>query len=158
MIRSRKEDGYTLTELMIVISVIGILAFPEVEQVRTAAKLTGVQTNYRSVITAISGLQTNDGVAAKLTSLFGDSTLPKVEDMANPVTSRTGVATSVSLSGEPAAVYVLADNGGTVPSASEQSGYKGAIVAIVQEDNRVVVYGCDEAGKVMTGLQMTIQQ
>ena len=79
MIRRRKEDGYTLTELMIVIAIVG-------------------------------------------------------------------------------AVYVLDETVTTVPSGVEQSGYKGAVVAIVQADKSIVVYGCDEVGKLMTGLQMTIKQ
>lgn len=158
MIRRRNEDGYTLTELMIVIAIVGVLAFPEMEQVRTSAKLTGVQSNYRSVITTIYGLQSTDDVATKLTSLFGNSVSPKVEDMTNPITNKMGVATAVALSDEStAAVYVLDESVTTLPSGVEQSEYKGAVV-IVQADNSIVVYGCDEVGKLMTGLQMTIQQ
>lgn len=159
MIRRRNEDGYTLTELMIVIAIVGVLAFPEMEQVRTSAKLTGVQSNYRSVITTIYGLQSTDDVATKLTSLFGNSVSPKVEDMTNPITNKMGVATVLALSDEPtAAVYVLDESVTTLPSGVEQSEYKGAVVVIVQADNSIVVYGCDEVGKLMTGLQMTVQQ
>jgi len=158
MIRRGKEDGYTLTELMFVIAIVGVLAFPEMEHVRTSAKLIGVQSNYRSVITTIYGLQSMDDVATKLTTLFGNSASPKVEDMTNPITNKMGVATAVSLTDEPAAVYVLDETGASVPSQIERVNYKGAVVAIVQADNSIVVYGCDEVGKLMTGLQKTIQQ
>ena len=160
MIRRRKEGGYTLTELMFVIAIVGVLAVPavsEMEQVRTSAKLIGVQSNYRSVITTIYGLKSTDDVAEKLAAHFGNSASPKNEDMTNPITNKMGVATAVSLSDESAAVYVLDDNGISVPSGIEQSEYKGAVIAIVQADNSIVVYGCDEAGKLMTGLQRIIQ-
>lgn len=154
---SSKEEGYTLTELMVVIGIVGLLAFPEVGHVRTAAKLTGVQTNFRSVITAVCGLRTGDDAAAKLTAQFGDSRRPEVEDLKNPITDKAGVATDVpQITEQTAAVYVLAANQSAVPSANSQSAYRGAVVAIVHEDNRVVVYGCDEDGKLMTGLQMTV--
>ncbi|HZK86318.1 MAG TPA: prepilin-type N-terminal cleavage/methylation domain-containing protein [Desulfosporosinus sp.] len=158
MIRHSKEEGYTLIELMFVIAIVGVLAFPEVDQVRTFAKLTGVQSNYRSVITTIYGLQSTDDVATKLTTLFGDSISPNVEDMTNPITNKMGVATALSIVDEPAAVYVLDESVTTVPSGVEQVGYKGAVVAIVQTDHSIIVYGCDEVGKLMPGLQRTIQQ
>lgn len=158
MIRPRKEGGYTLTELMIVMAVAGVLAFPEMEYVRTAAKLTGVQSNYRSVITAIYGLQNKDDVAVKLKSYFGDSENPQVEDMTNPITNQMGVATVLTFDNESTpAVYVLDESVTTVPSDVEQSDYKGAVVAIVKPDNCIVVYGCDEVGKHMTGFQRTIK-
>lgn len=157
MIRPRNEKGYTLTELMIVIAIVGVLAFPELEQLRTSAKLTGVQTNFRSVISTIYGLESTDNLATELTILFGNSESPNVEDITNPITNKMGVATSWVLADEPtAAVYLLDESVSTVPSEVEQSKYKGAIV-ILQTDNFVVVYGCDENGRLMTGLQKTIQ-
>lgn len=157
MIRPRKEGGYTLIELMIAITVVGVLAFPGVEHVRTAAKLTGVQANYRSVITVIYGLQSRDDVVTELTSVFGNSVSPEVEDIINPITNKTGVATAVDHTDKPVAVYVLDETLKTAPSGVKQSNYIGAVVVMVQADNSVVVYGCDEKGKLMTGFQRTIQ-
>ena len=160
MIRLRREEGYTLIELMLVIAIVGVLGvstFPKMEQVRTSAKLIGVQSNYRSVIATIYGLQKTDDVAAKLTALFGNSVSPKVEDMTNPITNKMGVATAVDYADEPAAVYVLNKSVTTVPSGVEQSSYIGAVV-IVQANNSIAVYGCDEVGKLIPGLLRTIQR
>ncbi|MGC7873694.1 type II secretion system protein [Desulfosporosinus sp. SYSU MS00001] len=158
MIRARKEEGYTLLEMLIVLAILlmGTMAFPEIKQIKTAAKLTGVEENYRSVITTIYSLKHTDEIIPKLIDLFGDSASPKIEDMTNPFTNKTGVATILSPADELVpAVYVFKDTSSTIPSKTGQSDYKGAIVVVIKND-RCVVYGCDEMGKLIKGFQRTI--
>jgi prepilin-type N-terminal cleavage/methylation domain-containing protein len=158
MNRAKQEGGYTLTELLIVLAIIGMLAFPEMEHIKIAAKLTGVQTNYRSVLASIYGMQSTEDLAAKLTAQYGDALNPNVEDMTNPITDKMGVATEVDPANEsPPALYVLDKTFTNVPSEVEQLDYKGAVVAIIKDNKCLVIYGCDENGKLMKGFQRTVQ-
>ncbi|AET66663.1 prepilin-type N-terminal cleavage/methylation domain-containing protein [Desulfosporosinus orientis DSM 765] len=83
-IKRRKEDGFTLIELMIVIAVIGILAVvlvPKMSSIKDSAKATGVITNAKSIeaytIANIDKWVANgdddDAILGHISDQFGDS-------------------------------------------------------------------------------------
>lgn len=156
MIKRRKDEGFTLIELMIVIAVIGILAVvlvPKMGQVKTAAKLAGVETNFRSVTNVLQGgnFTVDTDVNALLTKTF--MTTPN-NQLVNPITK----AANISTTGINGAIIVVAANT-PAPTTASNVYYKGAV--IVKPDltivpGRISVYGCDEKGALIPGITMVI--
>lgn len=156
MQKRRKEDGFTLIELMIVIAVIGILAvvlIPKVGTVKTQAKAAGIDTNVRMVQGYVQSRigywndksKTNVEVAADVKSAFTSSE----EQMKNPFVNGTGGTTIANLLANPADTLAATD--ALEINSNHVATGKGSVEVLITTNyttDGIVINGLDQNGNV----------
>lgn len=146
------NDGFTLIELMMVISIIGILAvalIPQFGDFKTAAKKTGIETNIRSVVITISGMPSTDNIRNSLAATM--------DSMSNPITNQKGVASleAVPTRTSTKAVHVFEDSS---TSWTTNTRYNGAVVVYSHSDFSADVFAIDEQGRSISELHVRVER
>lgn len=176
MIKRKKDGGFTLIELMIVIAVIGILAVvlvPKVGTIKTQAKSAGIDTNIRMVqgyvqsrITSWNNsatVPTGAIVSADISNAFSVVTNPNVQDqITNPFNNaRKGSATgTVAVSPANAALYAVNGIVGANVTTRNATTTAGTIVVspVIAGGavTSVVIFAHDAAGAQILDKTVTI--